>query len=370
LVGNVVGNIAGELAGAAASRVVRKFQIGHALSNLSPDVRANLLAARADLGLNDELFHTYLSQTRHADLGQMSLEQGLRVWHLARQSDVDIYITGRWANTNAELAIRRRTADEAIALAKARSIDAMDEADRRFGKTAYEALQAEVGEKYGLDFFQVKRVTGGSEIDYFVKYRQWADLPSLEQRGLARSLKDTFGVVKADNYVKYSGANIPPGAIKFGADGTITKFSLASPYSGRPENIKAIRRYIRALQEGAPTGGPDAPHTLYKHAPNVRDSYLKSRLSAPENLPFAARFDTWADLNRGIQGTIGHYKDAINYYAYTGNRRLEMQGVDMVGYYGYVGGIQNPTQDVSTTTVRLRSNGMGSWYLFTAFPRR
>ena len=191
----------------------------------------------------------------------VTLIHGFEVSDLARPQayDVDIYISGKWADTPAEKALREEAwgkalskmddyfNDESLLPEDVRNI--LQDVRKNPGKYNIEpgkldeeieeikkfAAQREVAKEYtDLNWPQVKRSTGASEVDVFIDIDEWNRLTEAQQKEIGDELMDIFGVGKVDFYQEIKrplwmellsdldpAKTIPPGSIGFLSDGTI-----------------------------------------------------------------------------------------------------------------------------------------------------
>ena len=143
---------------------------------------------------------------------------------MAQEFEIPIAITGRWADTPAEAALRKQAADELEAL--------IDQG------IAPDLAKVQIGQKYGINPHQVKTSTSAPEVDVFIPKDIWDNLLP-EQRNVIRQRLEIFNVEnKPDFEVDFyqdilpdpqkislgwpdPRFNVPPGSIIFNPDGTI-----------------------------------------------------------------------------------------------------------------------------------------------------
>ncbi len=185
---------------------------------------AELLAEHQDDAIR------YLDNVADIDLANLNLEQGYVVSELAQELDIPITITGRWADTPAEAALRKQAAEDLQTLIE-QGID-------------LDLAKVQIGRKYGIDPHQVKISSGDPEIDIFIPKEAWdALLP--EQQDLIRQ---RLGIFNPDNDSRFKvdfyqnlplekvelgwpdpRINVPPGSIIFNPDGTVIHEPFAVP---------------------------------------------------------------------------------------------------------------------------------------------
>ena len=143
-----------------------------------------------------------------------------QVSRLAQEFEIPIAITGRWADTSAEKALREQ-AVEAMEALVAQGVD-IDEAKRL------------IAAQFGMDAFQVK-ISGQSrttDLDVFIPKDIWDKLPEDKKVSIGEKLRTLFDVHKVDFYQDIPLEKVPEGwpdprwhlprgAVLFNPNGTI-----------------------------------------------------------------------------------------------------------------------------------------------------
>ncbi|GAB4465982.1 MAG: hypothetical protein Kow0070_28690 [Anaerolineales bacterium] len=173
----------------------------------------------------------YVSNVVEVDLANLNLEQGYVVSRTAQELDVPIAITGRWADTPEEAAMR------------AQSVTRMEEL-MTAGILPEDAIMQAANE-FGINPHQVKISTDKPEVDVVIPKSLWDSL-SPEQQNLIRQRLEVFNVdgdsrfeidfyqnLSLEKMEKYGWPdprmNIPPGSIIFNPDGSIIHEPFAAP---------------------------------------------------------------------------------------------------------------------------------------------
>jgi hypothetical protein len=174
----------------------------------------------------------YVKNVVDVELAQINLERGYVVSKLAQEVNVPITITGRWADTPAEAALRRQAAEEWKILVS-------QGIDPDFAKV-------QIGQKYGIDPQQVKASSNRlDEIDVFIPKNAWDRLSFEQKSTITHKLVEAFNIkdlpdFTVDFYQELPldkirlgwpdpRINLPPGSIIFNADGTIVHQPFAAP---------------------------------------------------------------------------------------------------------------------------------------------
>ena len=163
----------------------------------------------------------YVQNVVDIDLAKLDLEQGYQVSKLSSDVDVPIVITGRLADTQAEKEVREKAAQMMEGLV-AQGIDE-------------NAAIIQVAQAFGINPHQVKKSTGGPEVDVFISKDIWDTFSTEKKNALREELIRIFNVnnhpdFEVDFYQDIEkripgwpdpSTNIPPGSIIFNPDGTI-----------------------------------------------------------------------------------------------------------------------------------------------------
>jgi hypothetical protein len=209
----------------------------------------DLLKKYGDDPIRSSYIGSYLENIRSArafEFTNVNLVQGFEVSYYAQLYGVDIHIAGRLSDTPAEAAIKMRAAVEAESLIKEyleetrslpdlvqkvvnKNIDQREEIITMWGKR-------EIGDKYGIAWYQVKASSGYPEADVFISKSQWNALSASQQGALKELLGHTFEVptskvdlyqvIKPEDWEELIGGTTPglkspPGAIKFMRDSSV-----------------------------------------------------------------------------------------------------------------------------------------------------
>ncbi len=175
------------------------------------------------LKYGDDFAARFIDEIPGNGLADIDLLQGIEVSRRAQDLGTEIHIAGRWADTAEEAALRADAFREASRLADDYVLEGMPREE------AFRRAQVEIGEAFGIDPYQVKISSGGSELDVFIPADQWQAL-SIEQRNaLTDELSEIFDVAEIDMYQELSAipgypdpaTNIPPGSISFSPEGGI-----------------------------------------------------------------------------------------------------------------------------------------------------
>ncbi len=174
----------------------------------------------------------YARHVVDVDLANMSLEQGYVVSRMAQEYNIPITITGRWADTPAEAALRKQAAAELETLT-AQGIN-------------LDLARVQIGKKYGIDPYQVKVSSGRlDEVDVFIPKNVWDKLSSDQKVNIRQEIAEAFNTENLSDLTVDFYQDLPldkidfgwpdprinasPGSIIFNPDGTVVHQPFAAP---------------------------------------------------------------------------------------------------------------------------------------------
>ncbi len=188
------------------------------------------------LKYGDDFAARFVDDIPDNGLANLGVLRGMEVNKLGQELGLDIHIAGRWADTPADVEIRRLAAAEVDDLIETQNISRIE-------------AQLRVAQKYDIDFYQARVSSGKPEVDVFIPQEQWKLLSVSQKDEIAARFADIFDVDIADvdfyqelNPLdlgelgmpagKYAvpdpATNMPPGSIRFGRDGAMEHPALGN----------------------------------------------------------------------------------------------------------------------------------------------